>query len=155
MKHKIAALCLFSLLAGLLVLAGTGLSFAGSPPKATGGVGFTAAGLERWVEFNAHEGDSGQPAKGKLHYKDANKDWYKADIQCVTVVDDRAFFSGPLLQTNRPDWEGLWVFIAVHDGGTPGSKGDHIWGSFFTSDPGCRPDNFNMFPVEKGNLVVH
>ncbi len=159
MKHKIATLCLFSLLAGLLMLAGTGLSLAGSPPKATGGVAVTTDdGVQRWVEFTAHEAYNNRPAKGMINYHDSAGDWYKVDLHCVVVEDDHAYFWGPVVGTNRSDWEGMWVLAAAHDGGTPGSKGDEIWGTFLNPDPDCLAGYYpsgGMLAVEKGNLVVH
>lgn len=157
MKHKIATLCVLTVLAGLLVLAGTAL--AGSPPKATGGVAVTTDdGVQRWISFNAHEAYNDHPAKGMVNYHDSNGDRYKVDVHCVVVGDDRAYFWGPVVSTNVTDWEGLWVLVAVHDGGTPGSKGDELWGTFLDPDPECRADYYPsgaMLAVEKGNLVVH
>lgn len=156
MKHKSVYLCILALLSGLLVLAVASLSLSASPPKATGGVGFTASGLERWLEFNAHADYNDHAAKGMVNYKDANGDRYKVDVQCVTVVDEWAYFSGPIVSTNRTDWEGLWALFAVFDGGTPGRKGDKVFGTFANADPGCQPFFPPvMFDVEKGNLVVH
>ena len=156
MKHKIATLCVLVLAVAFLVLAGTGLSQAEQPRKATGGVGFTASELDRFVSFEVHGAYDDHPVKGMLNYRDANKDWYKADIQCATFVgEDYAFFAGPVVSASQDEWLQYWVFIAVYDGGTPGSKGDIIWGEFRAPDTGCRPVNFNMFAVEKGNLVVH
>jgi hypothetical protein len=58
MKHKIAYLCILALLAGLLVLAGTGVLQSASPPKVTGGIGFTRNNdqgdqIRCWAEFEA------------------------------------------------------------------------------------------------------
>jgi hypothetical protein len=159
MKGKIAILCVLSLVAGLLVLVGTGLS--ASAPKATGGVGFTTSdGLQRWVEFQV-QAVSGDTAKGMLNYHDADGNWYKADLQCLTVVGDFAFFSGPVVKARPEAWIGQWVQVAVHDGGTPGSNGDEIWGTFCTTGQGCwctqhyYPKPIPWFAVESGNLVVH
>jgi len=158
MKRSIATLCVLSLLGGLLVIAGAGLSLSASPPKATGGVGFTTVedGEEvyRRIEFNAHAGD---PAKGKLNYRDSNGDWFRVDIQCVTVVGKRAFFSGPITSGSQDEWADQWLLVIVFDGGTPGRKGDLVWGEMYDSDPGCEPQPFpdKPWPVENGNLVVH
>lgn len=160
MKGKIAILCVLALVAGLLVLVGTGLS--ASAPKATGGVGFTTSdGLQRWVEFQVQV-VSGDTAKGMLNYHDADGNWYKADLQCLTVVGDFAFFSGPLVKSRPEEWVGQWVQIAVHDGGTPGSNGDQIWGTFCSGQlpycwcgPRFYPKPIPWFAVESGNLVVH
>jgi hypothetical protein len=161
MKNKIAILCVLTLAAGLLVFVGTGLS--ASAPKATGGVGFTVPGdtLQRWVEFQV-QAVSGDTAKGMLNYHDADGYWYKADLQCLTVVDGFAFFSGPVVKSRPEEWVGLWVKIAVFDGGSP-SESDLIWGTFCkpgsTSDCWCGPRSYQKpipwFPVTSGNLVVH
>ena len=159
MKHNIASLCVLGLVAGLLVLAGAGLSLSASPPKATGGVGFTTTedGEEVYhrIEFNAHATD---PAKGMLNYRDANGDWFRVDIQCVTVLSDeaKAFFSGPVTSASDSTLVGQWLLVGVYDGGSPGRKGDLVWGEMFRYDPGCQPDSLpGPWPVESGNLVVH
>ena len=159
MKHKIASLCVLGLVTGLLILAGAGLSLSASPPKATGGVAFTTVEsgeeLQRRIEFNAHEGD---PAKGMLNYRDANGDWFRVDIQCVTVLSDeaKAFFSGPVTSASDSTLVGQWLLVGVYDGGSPGRKGDLVWGEMFRYDPGCQPDSLpGPWAVESGNLVVH
>jgi hypothetical protein len=159
MKNKIAILCVLALAAGLLVFVGTGLS--ASAPKATGGVGFTTPdGLQRWVEFQV-QAVSGDTAKGMLNYHDADGNWYKADLQCLTVVGEFAFFSGSVVKSRPEAWVGKCVQIAVHDGGTPGSNGDQIWGTFPDPDQVCwcgpryYPKPIPWFAVESGNLVVH
>ena len=162
MKHKIASLCVLGLVTGLLILAGAGLSLSASPPKATGGVAFTAVEsgeeLQRRIEFDAHEGD---PAKGMLNYRDANGDWFRVDIQCVTVLSDeaKAFFSGPVTSASDSTLVGQWLMVKVYDGGTPGRKGDQVWGGIYSTDPECNPDIYppldGPWDVESGNLVVH
>jgi hypothetical protein len=159
-KHRIASLCVLCLAAGLLILGGAGLSLSASPPKATGGVSFTIVEdgeeVQRRIEFNAHEGD---PDWGNLNYKDANGDWFRVDIQCVTVLGDSAmaFFSGPIVTASDSTWVGQWLMVAVYDGGNSGKKGDLVWGEMFSYDPGCEPDTSLGGPwaVENGNLVVH
>lgn len=162
MKNKFAYLCILALLTGLLVLAVANLSLSASPPKATGGVSFvtTENGVElrHWAEFEAHAAYDDHPAKGWLNYHDANKLKFRMDVQCVTVVDDWAFFSGPIVSASDTLFLDQWLLVVVHDGGTPGSKGDQIWGEFYDSDPGCQPlypDPDDMSDVKTGNLVVH
>ncbi|KPL04227.1 MAG: hypothetical protein AMJ73_04470 [candidate division Zixibacteria bacterium SM1_73] len=163
-KHNIGTLCLLGLVVGLLVFAGAGPSLSASPPKATGGVGFTTTDddgneLKCRVEFNAHAGD---PAKGKLNYRDANGGWFRVDIQCVHVLQDSAFafFSGPIVSASDSALVGHYLLVAVHDGGTPGKKGDRVWGEMFEDEPECEFDYWpgdpgDDLPVESGNLVVH
>ena len=155
MKFKTASLCVLGLAAALLVL--VGLSVAASPPKATGGVGFTTVenGEEvyRRIEFNAHATD---PARGNLNYRDANGDWFRVDIQCVYIWGDYAYFSGPITSASQDEWFDQWLLVGVYDGGTPGSKGDLVWGEMYRYDPGCQPDSLpGPWPVINGNLVVH
>ncbi|HEX7401172.1 MAG TPA: hypothetical protein VF369_03245 [candidate division Zixibacteria bacterium] len=153
MKHKTAYWCVLAVAVGLLVFAG--VSFSAAPHKATGGVGFTAYDLDRRIDFTAHEAYDEHPAKGNLHYSDANHDWYDVDVTCVTIVNEWAFFSGPVLRASQDGWVGQWVLIAVFDGGTPGRKGDKVWGTFASSDPGCQPFRPPvMFDVTNGNLQV-
>jgi hypothetical protein len=161
MKHKIAYLCILALLAGLLVLAGTGVLQSASPPKATGGIGFTRNNnqgdqIQCWAEFEA-KATSDTSAKGWLKYHDVEGLRFRVDVQCLTVVGDHdAIFSGPIVSASDTTLVGQWLLIAVHDGGTPGSKGDTIWGEFYLDNPGC--DSFppgRPSDVESGNLVVH
>lgn len=158
MKRKTASLCVLALVVGLLLFAGAGLSLAASPPKATGGITFTtvedSVEIQHRVEFNAHEGD---PDWGNLNYRASNGDWFRVDIQCVTVVGKRAFFSGPIVSASQDEWVDKWLLVIVFDGGTPGRKGDLVWGEMYDSDPGCQPQPFpdTPSPVEDGNLVVH
>jgi hypothetical protein len=160
MKHKVVTMCVVGLAAGLLLFAGAGLSLSASPPKATGGVGFTTTEdgeeVHHRVEFNAHATD---PAKGNLNYRDSRGDWFRVDIQCVTVFADSAmaYFSGPITSASDSTMVGQWLLVGVYDGGSPGSKGDIVWGEMFRYDPGCQPgeDLGGPWPVENGNLVVH
>lgn len=162
MKHKIAYLCILALLAGLLVFAGTGVLQSASPPKATGGIGFTRNNdqgerIRCWAEFEA-KATSDTSAKGWLKYHDVEGLRFRVDVRCVTVLSDKdlALFSGPIVFATDTTWMGQWLLLAVRDCGTPGVKGDTIWGEFYRYDPGC-----SNFPpgeatlVESGNLVVH
>ncbi len=158
MKHKMAFLCVLAL--GTVLLLFAGLSLAEVPHKATGGIFFVTIEngeeLQRWAEFEAHEGYNDHSAKGWLNYHDTNKVRFRVDVQCVTVVDEWAFISGPIVSTNDTSFVDQWLLVVVFDGGTPGSKGDKIWGEIYDSDPGCRPFHpSDMSDVKGGNLVVH
>lgn len=161
MKSKIGiALC------GGLVMALTGAMGPddSAAPHATGSEVefFFGCGRQGTIWFNAHEAMDNRPAKGELTYHDVNgrgrHHWFTADIDCVDVMPDGyATFSGWLVETNVPDWEGLWVQIWVYDGGTPGREGDQVAGSFFEG-PDCLPFGPNpdqWFDVVSGNLVIH
>jgi hypothetical protein len=160
MKHKMTYLCILALMAGALVLVGAGLSQSASPGKATGGVSWmsTESGVEvrNWAEFEAIGGTNGHPAKGWVKYHDSNGMSFRVDVQCVNVKDDWAFFSGPVVSSTDTLMLNQWLKVVVYDGGSPGSKGDKIWGEFYTADPGCLPFYpTDMANVENGNLTVH
>lgn len=156
MKH----LCILALIAGLLVLVGAGLLQSAPPQKATGGVSFATTGsggekLQRWIEFEAHAGHNGQLAKGWVKYHNSNGLRFRADVQCVNIVDDR-HISGPIVTAPDTLFLSRWFLFVVYDGGTPGSQGDKIFYQIHTTDPGCSPAQPPyMHDVESGNLVVH
>ena len=158
MKHKMAFLCVLALGAALLVFAG--LSLAEAPHKATGGVSFatTSSGgeeLRRWVEFEAHS-VSDTSAKGWIKYHNSNGLRFRADVQCLSVVDEWAYFSGPIVTASDTLLLTRWFLFMVYDGGTPGSKGDKIFYQLLSTDPGCSPFLPPvMHDVDNGNLVVH
>lgn len=104
---------------------------------------------------------TGCTGKGVFNYTDTAGNHYVAKIQyvLVSVSGKDAWFAGPVTGGNIG--AGQWLFAKVHDGGTPGRKGDQIWGSFVTqaeaqlgvatmANPGDGP-----FAVTSGNLVVH
>jgi len=102
----------------------------------------------------------GCDGKGTFNYADANLNVYGANINCVLVESstNNAWFSGQVVSGNVGT--GQWVFVKVHDGGTPGRIGDQIWGSFVGQDP-CilvalkANPNDGAFAITSGNLVVH
>jgi hypothetical protein len=165
MKHKIASLCLICLLAGLLVFAGVELLLAGSAPKVTGGVGFMMTNgqgeeVRAFAEFEAKavfDSVNNIWGRGWIKYHDAGGMQFRVDVQCLRVFgDSMAFFSGPVVSASDTMLIGQYLLVGVWDGGTPGSKGDKIWGEFYHYDPGC--SNFpsgEATPVESGNLVIH
>ena len=98
--------------------------------------------------------------KGTFNYSDADLNVYGANINCVSVdsLGKDAWFSGPVVSGNIG--AGQWVFVKVHDGGTPGRNGDQIWGSFVGQDPCILVamkvlPNDGPFSIASGNLVVH
>ena len=165
MKHKIASLCLICLLAGLLVFAGVELLLAGSAPKVTGGVGFMMTNgqgeeVRAFAEFEAQavfDSVNNIWGRGWIKYHDADGMRFRVDVQCLRVFgDSKALFSGPVVSASDTMLIGQYLLVGVYDGGTPGSKGDKIWGEFYDQDPGC----YHFPPgtpadVESGNLVVH
>ncbi len=152
--------CFLVITSMLIVFAGAGFSLSGTLGNVTGGIGFSrnneqGVKVRSWAEFEAHAVSDGS-AKGWIKYHDADGLKFRVEVQCLTVVDNRAFFSGPIVSTNDPQFEGKWILVGVYDAGSPGSAGDLIWGEFYDRDPGCvQPPPGNPDPVESGNLVVH
>lgn len=133
---------------------------AGPAEKATGDVGYEAAGLDRHISFNAHEARGDRPAKGQLQYTDAIDRSYHVEITHVNVVGDMAYFAGEVVEASNPTWVGNWISFAVLDGGTPGRNGDIVWGIF--TDQATAISNVenevtpgSAYEVLRGNLVVH
>ena len=160
MKHKIEYLGVLGLLAGFVVLAGAGLLQSASPDKVTGGVSFSTTTnggeeLRRWVEFEAHA-VLDNSAKGWIKYHNSNGLRFRADVQCLSVVDEWAYFSGPIVAASDTLLLTRWFLFVVYDGGTPGSKGDKIFYQLHYTDPGCSPFQPPViYDVDEGNLVVH
>jgi hypothetical protein len=162
MKPRIVCLCILASMVGLLLFLGAGVSQSASPPKATGGVWFTTIEsgeeVQHRVEFQVHEENGGQPDKGWLSHRDSDGNWIRVDVDCVTIYGDHAFFSGVIVSASDDGQVGNWLLVAVQDGGSPGTNGDHVWGEMYDYDPGCAAGTFppgGPWDVEKGNLVVH
>ena len=134
---------------------------AGPAPKATGAGEFTRTedGVEIEARFNfeAHAEHANRPTKGWFKYHDAMGNKFTIDVQCVSVYDNEATFSGPVVKTNMDDWEGMWLLIWVEDGGSPATDNDTIGGEMYDYDPGCDPSTMpsEYWPVSNGNIVVH
>ena len=56
------------------------------------------------------------------------------ETKYVRVVGDDAWFAGECTFHTDPTKEGRWNYIKVHDGGTPGSNGDTVWGEWFNTE---------------------
>lgn len=102
---------------------------------------------------------SGCTGKGVFNYSDANGNFYQVDVQYVNVSGNETWFAGPVVSGNVG--AGNWLFAKVLDGGTPGSNGDQIWGSFVT-EAAAKAGVASMsapvdgpFTITSGNLVVH
>lgn len=151
------------LLAVFMALVISGASVAGmSAEKATGYVHYTAVGLERSIDFNAHEATADRPAKGWLHYEDVTGQWYDVDVRYVNVDPQSgiAYFAGPVVYASNPSWTNYWGAFAVCDKGTPGRKGDKVAGVFTNETAAFDYVNSGTVPgawysVFGGNLVVH
>jgi hypothetical protein len=143
---------------------GTPSSSHGPADKATGGIGFVAAGLWAKASFNAHEARGNKPAKGVFNYVDLSPSgqvrFFKLHANAVRVQGKRAVFSGTVVASNVPAWSSRTVVVWVHDGGTPGRKGDLISIQIMPVGPNPNADAaaaapMAWFPVRTGNLVVH
>ena len=145
----------------------SGLAFAKGPAeKATGTVGGPPRGW--YADFNAHEAKENQPAKGSMHmWSDEVGRELDLQVKYVSVEGDTTWFAA---LCTYDSWVGhshyrvgKWFFVKVHDGGTPGRKGDHIgwdWNSGTNeADVVTRVSNMvspaNWWSVTDGNLVVH
>lgn len=102
---------------------------------------------------------TGCTGKGVFNYSDVNGNFYQVDVQYVNVNGNKTWFAGPVVSGNVG--AGQWLFAEVQDLGTPGRKGDQIWGSF-TSESAAKLGVASMsapgdgpFAITSGNLVVH
>lgn len=165
--RKILSIALASTFAFAAV--GMAKSHAGKGPaeKATGSVSLYEPydGGHREVDFNAHEAMENRPAKGKMTDKvyDANGNWrreFHYDVEYVRVDGDYAHFGALCTADSEDQQTGKWLYVKVHDGGTPGRNGDHIgwkWGTESEVDNWVEngsPTDWWRMPIE-GNLVVH
>lgn len=115
---------------------------------------------DAFVSFNAFDLDGPGSDKGKAYYRD-HTGWYKFKVETANVDDDEAAFAGPVYATTHSCCSvGSWIYYKVKDVGTPGSKGDLLWGAV-TDENTAKDwvDSLNEpiagIPVFKGNLVVH
>ncbi|MGB8658268.1 MAG: hypothetical protein WCE90_10875 [Candidatus Zixiibacteriota bacterium] len=161
MTRKVVSVWFLVLISGFLFLGGAASSLSSSSREITGGIGFTRNNdqgitVRCWAEFEVKT-VSDTSTKGWLKYHDADGLRFRMDVTCVNIVSDHdAIFSGPIVSTSDTSYVGKWLLIKVHDGGSPGSKGDTIGGEFLRYDPGCNnPPAGGPANVESGNLVVH
>lgn len=139
----------------------------GSHYKATGEVTWTALGVSRTVEFNAHQNAPGKRSeRGALKYtRDDGSGYFKGNVTCVNVSPDEnvAFFGGVVTErAGVYENRGIEFFLAyVEDGGTPGADGDRVrFEGKSSEEQACTAvDNTSIdgliSDVEEGNLVVH
>jgi hypothetical protein len=148
-----------------LLLIGTVVALqAAPPPKVTGGVEFTrmeACGeVTARAEFEAHQEYNGHPAKGMFKYSDSLGRELRIDVDCVYIHRCEccccATFSGPVVRTNVPEWEGRFAQVWTRDGGSSGFDNDLIGATLYSVNPDC---HMSMPPewwdVTGGNLVIH
>jgi hypothetical protein len=98
--------------------------------------------------------------KGTAYYSDASGLWYLVSVTAVSVLDDDAWFAGPVVASNFGA-EGNWLFVKAHDGGEPGYQVDQVWGSFTTQSAALAGVGLHATPADgafaitSGNLQVH
>jgi hypothetical protein len=61
----------------------------------------------------------GCTGKGTFNYSDANGTYYTVDVKYVSVMDNMAWFAGPVVSGNFGNY-GQWLFVKVVDNGEPG-----------------------------------
>jgi hypothetical protein len=162
---KTSRLIVSLLVIAALLLAATPAFAAGKPAsQATGGIWMS--GPSQKLEFNAFDyGPSSPNDKGTVEYW--NYDYapsvvlhYSAKVLCATVSGHDARFMYQI-PDGWPGLSGLYIVMAVHDGGTPGTNGD-TWGfgvppNLATAQNWCEVGGFTPqnYLIVAGNLVVH
>jgi len=157
MKKISLAIALVAVLA--LVFAAT--AFAGTA-KATGGVQYTPEG--HFLNFNVHENKTGTKVWGNVKNRTPDGSSYHAKVCCVNVISaDTVLFAAEIVASDIPGISvGNGILIQVKDGGSPGTKGDIVWGQLFstaaTAAAACATQttpSLGPYAVLSGNLVVH
>jgi hypothetical protein len=98
--------------------------------------------------------------KGNAYYSDASGLWYLVNVTTVSVLDQTAWFAGPVIASNFGA-EGNWLFAKVFDGGEPGKLVDQASGSFTNEVTATSGVAGHLAPVDgpftitSGNLQVH
>lgn len=132
--------------------------------KATGGIWMS--GPNQQMQFSAFDQGDTVWDKGTVEYW--NYDYpgvlnYTANVMCASVDKEthnaRFMFQIP---EGWPGLSGLYVVVGVHDGGTPGTKGDTYGhaatANLATATQWCETgDGFSPsgYSITAGNLVVH
>lgn len=138
----------------------------GPVKKATGAVSISLESFH--MSFSAHEGSSTRPAKGSAYTRGGETGREGTyTVRYVLVSGNEAWFAAICdYDSANGANEGMWLFIRVYDGGTPGVNGDYIgWDWRCRYDEECarsrvvsmditRPPK-RFWPVIEGNLVVH
>ena len=131
--------------------------------KATGGLNL--GNPRQHMSFNAFDYGSSNLDMGVVEY--SNFDYpgglhYNADVLCANVDKENSdsWFAYEI-PDGHPGLSGLGIMVRVHDGGTPGKKGDTFGfsvaangtGAVALCEAGSTPTN--NYPVTGGNAVVH
>ena len=172
MSRFVTMIVLAGVVAGLAVAPAFAGPGKGPAEKATGGLMIQENnGAEAKVEFNAHEqkGDGekeGDKAKGEFTWwlLDANGEVARmivVDVSIVQVDGDMAWFAGEATEDTGDTKVGDWLYVAVYDGGTPGTDGDTIGWKWVGTMAAAQTavdtmdEDVNDKPILAGNLVVH
>lgn len=126
----------------VVLLLNTGAALAESPAGRTTGQVTLGPPLDGWyANFSAHEAKNGRLAKGSILIRDDEGRELEFDVKYVKVRADRnlAWFAAQCtpdsLSSDDPDYKvGQWLFVKVKDGGTPGSKTDHMGWEWCTNE---------------------
>jgi hypothetical protein len=122
-------------------------------------------GQNRYVEFDAHVGKDGRPAKGTIYWYQwtGTQEWYDTspvhvvEVKYVEVDGNTAWFAA------GPGSQG-WLVMKVCDLGTPASDGDEVSAVWVTTESaaeamvnlkGSLSGNVYTYELIGGNLVVH
>lgn len=150
-------------LAVVLVMALSGIAQAASPMSTVTGnfsyLIFGQAGHIRTVSIDA-QGTS--PVRGAFSFTAVELGLtFTGSVTCLVVSGNEAWLAG------RTTTSGVYWFMYLKDGGTPGAKGDQVSG--WISDPGetlslmesyctgkvSSPYGLPAFDVVAGNLSIH
>jgi hypothetical protein len=129
--------------------------------SATGGLKLSSP--KQQISFNAFDyGVNSASDYGTVEYQNFEYPGglhYTANVSCATIKGSDATIMFQIPQ-GYPGLSGIYVVASIHDGGTPGTKGD-IYGHAATSElttakawceNGAPATNY---PVTAGNAVVH
>lgn len=139
----------------------------GPANRATGSVwlDYEDDGQNRYIEFDAHVGKDGRPAKGTIYWYQwtGTQEWYDTspvhvlEVKYVIVDSNTAwFFAGPGSQG--------WLVMKVYDFGSPASDGDEVSAVWVISEiaaaamvdlKGDLSGSVYTYELIGGNLVVH
>jgi len=116
------------------------------------------------TEFEITKKTTDQSVTGSLSWETENGDTDNyIEIKYVNIDGQYAWFAGKCTQSTE-EMADRWLFIAVHDGGTPGNLVDHIWCQWLDSGPDAesiakeKVENLekptNNKPIKSGNIEV-
>jgi hypothetical protein len=129
---------------------------------ATGGYSYSLD--PSFVSFVEIEARLGTVPNGRIEFSNTLGHWLRGPVTCVVVQGSDAWISGPIEAADQWTLDlGVSGWAArLHDGGTPGTKGDlavtvvdaieGVEAYCASADPSI--DDW-MVPVTAGNLLIH